>query len=329
MFFEVFFVVWKYNMIFNFERLRRMHETKFFFYVLMKTGYFNTGFVFLRYKNTNQYQAKFSRKIHTKISKKEIFLKFLFPFFLGRTHLLGLGPTIRAGPKLAQPWTVALYCSHATWTVEASSEGEEGRRERRGNWPTVAVVEAHGGASWWRWYWRWNGGGSRQRSFSLLSSASLHFFSFLPLFFSSFFLSVFSSFPFLLCSFPLFFFLLLPPFVFIGKNRGWGWGEDPYYPYQRGRVVGRPLCSRPRTTLGVHPLFFYHVAGKWGVLSASFWVVFKKRGREKQGKEIFFFPCLARPGEEEDPQCRSKRHHLGLCFFFWNNAVLPKTHRFI
>jgi len=85
-------------MIFNFERLRRMHETKFFFYVLMKTGYFNTGFVFLRYKNTNQYQAKFSRKIHT-----EIFLNFLFPFFLGRTHLLGLGPTIRAGPKLAQP----------------------------------------------------------------------------------------------------------------------------------------------------------------------------------------------------------------------------------
>ena len=83
--------------------LIRMHETKFFFYVLMKTGYFNTGFVFLRYKNTNQYQAKFSRKIHTKISKKEIFLNFLFPFFFGRTHLLGLGPTIRAGPELAQP----------------------------------------------------------------------------------------------------------------------------------------------------------------------------------------------------------------------------------
>ena len=230
---------------------------------------------------------------------------------MGCTQLLGLGPTIWAGPELAQPWTVALYCSHATWTVEASSEGEEGRREGRGNWLVVAAVEAHGGASWWRRCWRQNGGGSRRRS-SLFSPLLLCiFFSFLPLFFSSFFLSVFNSFPFLLCS-SLSFFLLLPPSVFIGKNRG---GEKT--PTTPTKGVGWPLCSRPRTALGVHPLFFYHVAGKWGVLSASFWVGLKKRGREKQGKEIFFFPCLARPGEEEDPQCRSKRHRSGLCFFFF------------
>jgi hypothetical protein len=39
---------------FNFERLGRMHETKKN-YVLTKTRYFNTGFVFLWSKNTNQY----------------------------------------------------------------------------------------------------------------------------------------------------------------------------------------------------------------------------------------------------------------------------------
>jgi hypothetical protein len=59
--------------------------------------------------------------------------------------------------------------------------------------------------------------------------------------------------------------LLLPPSVFIGKNRG---GEKT--PTTPTKGVGWPLCSRPRTALGVHPLFFYHVAGKWGVLSASF-----------------------------------------------------------
>jgi len=29
--------------------------------------------------------------------------KIIFSFFLGCTQLLGLGPTIRAGPELAQP----------------------------------------------------------------------------------------------------------------------------------------------------------------------------------------------------------------------------------
>jgi hypothetical protein len=38
-----------------------------------------------------------------------------------------------------------------------------------------------------------------------------------------------------------------------------------------------------------------------------------KTGEEK----IFFFPCFARPGEEERLQCRSKRHRFGLFFFFF------------
>ena len=37
-----------------FERLGRVHENKNNFF-LWKTEYFNTGFVFLQYKNTNQY----------------------------------------------------------------------------------------------------------------------------------------------------------------------------------------------------------------------------------------------------------------------------------
>jgi len=32
----------------------------------------------------------------------------------------------------------------------------------------------------------------------------------------------------------------------------------------------------------------------------------ERGGGEKQGNEIFFFPCLMHSGEEEDPQCRSK-----------------------
>ena len=45
------------------ERFDRMHEKKVFFFIFFiyflqhfrEIGYFNTGFVFLQYKNTNQY----------------------------------------------------------------------------------------------------------------------------------------------------------------------------------------------------------------------------------------------------------------------------------
>jgi hypothetical protein len=38
-------------------------------------------------------------------------------------------------------------------------------------------------------------------------------------------------------------------------------------------------------------------------------------------EKIFFFPCFARPGEEERLQCRSKRHRFGLLgFFFFYSA---------
>jgi len=41
----------QYDFSFSFERLGRTHENKnIFFFVLTKTGYFNTEVVFLRYK---------------------------------------------------------------------------------------------------------------------------------------------------------------------------------------------------------------------------------------------------------------------------------------
>ena len=61
-----------------------MHESKilflfinFFCNVLTKTEYFNTAFVSLQYKNTNQYYAKFHNKIRGKITNfsENIFLK--------------------------------------------------------------------------------------------------------------------------------------------------------------------------------------------------------------------------------------------------------------
>jgi len=48
----------QYDFFLFFERLGRMYENKIFFIffnVLMKIGYFNTGFVSLQYKNKNQY----------------------------------------------------------------------------------------------------------------------------------------------------------------------------------------------------------------------------------------------------------------------------------
>jgi hypothetical protein len=87
--FEIFFVVWKYNMIFFiFERLDRMYENKtflfLFFNVLTKIGYFNTGFVYLHNKNTNRYWSKCSNKFAEitdffKIIFEEIFFEWAKP----------------------------------------------------------------------------------------------------------------------------------------------------------------------------------------------------------------------------------------------------------
>jgi hypothetical protein len=49
---------------------------------------------------------------------------------------------------------------------------------------------------------------------------------------------------------------------------------------------------------------------------------------ENRGRKIFFFHCLAHPGEEEDLQCRSKGHRFGLLLLFFFNEQCRKRHRF-
>jgi hypothetical protein len=81
--------------IFWFQRLDYMHENKdmrlyIYIYVSTKIRYFNTGFVFLRYKNTNQYWAKWieKHKRKTQIFKKYIFL-IIFFYWAGPEIKLG------------------------------------------------------------------------------------------------------------------------------------------------------------------------------------------------------------------------------------------------
>jgi hypothetical protein len=57
--------------------------------------------------------------------------------------------------------------------------------------------------------------------------------------------------------------------------------------------------------------------GKWVSLIGVFLMLFKGRKSVKTGgRKIFFFPCLACPGEEEDPQCHQNGTVLGFPFFF-------------
>jgi hypothetical protein len=75
----------------------------------MKTKYFNTRFVPLQYKNTNQYWSKCSKK-YTR--KSQIFLKIFFEFIIifyfyfwagsSSARVAGLDPAVLSG-SLAQP----------------------------------------------------------------------------------------------------------------------------------------------------------------------------------------------------------------------------------
>jgi hypothetical protein len=86
--------IWFFIIIF--ERLGRMHEKKIFYFfnfVLTKTIYFNTGFVSIQYKNTNQYCAKLIKKIYIYMGISRIFLKRFLKFFdLIFLIFFGLGP---------------------------------------------------------------------------------------------------------------------------------------------------------------------------------------------------------------------------------------------
>ena len=133
-------------------------------------------------------------------------------------------------------------------------------------------------------------------------------------------------------SFPLSFScspFVLSPSVFIGKTEG-----------ERGRGDHCAATSQPPKWC-IPSVFLYLVVGHRSELrqvgcfgSASFWWFGRKRERVKQGRKDFFFPCLARPGEQERLHCRSKRHRFELFASFLmnsvcNDAVLEETHRFI
>ena len=104
------FVVWKYDMIFVFWDTwpyEWKQNILFYYYlnVLTKTGYFNTGFVSLQYKNKNQYWSKWSKKFaenHRFFEKN--FFEFFFIFWLGPTRPMWLD------------WT------HATWSLAQAGD---------------------------------------------------------------------------------------------------------------------------------------------------------------------------------------------------------------
>ena len=72
-------------------------------------------------------------------------------------------------------------------------------------------------------------------------------------------------------------------------------------------MVGPPLLAAP-------PLSFksMQVAELW----ASYCAKDGKEVQRKVGKKIFFFPCLARPGEEEDGAVQNGTVLSFLFFFF-------------
>jgi len=137
---------------------------------------------------------------------------------------------------------------------------------------------------------------------------------------SSSFTSVFS----LLLFFGLFqlpFFYALCSSVFISKKQEGG-AHWPCQSWHRGSVARAATVQPPYDCpWGVSPMLLHHVVNHKSKLRqvGSGVGIFlklseKRRGVQKQGRKFFFFPCLARLGEEEDSQCRSKQHHLALFF---------------
>jgi hypothetical protein len=84
----------------------------------------------------------------------------------------------------------------------------------------------------------------------------------------------------------------------------------------------------------------HHPSNTWKVSFWQVWLVgvflkgsrclFEGRDGGDRGRKIFFFPCFARPGEEENPQCRQNGTvsipSLYFSFFFREQCM--KEHRF-
>ena len=184
-------------------------------------------------------------------------------------------------------------------------EAEEKRRGERLTCGGCNIGCATRGDRRRRWWFAVAGGAV------LLLSLSPLFFSLLCFFFLfsasplSFLFFLFSSLPSLLCS--CFFF---GPPIFIGKNK-------------RGTWLGWTLCYHPKNYSRNTSPPSSRTRGK---LRASGVNVFFKREIAVTGRQIFFFPYFACPGEEEDPQCLHNGTVLGFSFFF--NEQCMKRCRF-
>ena len=108
-FWETWPYAWKQNIFF------------IFFNVLTKTGYFNTEFISLQYKNTNRYWSKCNKKIYR---KSHFFLNFFLMnlIFLGSTQP---GPCGGAGPSkpgLVHAWVNLFHaCMNSAKVIKLPS----------------------------------------------------------------------------------------------------------------------------------------------------------------------------------------------------------------
>jgi len=205
-----FLVYVKKNMsFFSFETRGRMHKNIFFsivfvfLEVLTKTEYFNTRFVYILFLEMTKKHTEIKQngvKQYTWGNHKYWKIFFLLIIFfwngLDPTQICGLD---RTRPKCMSPARVnsALHFSHATWTVEAGSEGEEAGERRRGEGLT------YGGCHCWRSCWRRK---AAAQVMALAVRAGRRWLCFFPPFLSSVLRSLLCFFFFFFYS--LFFFLL-------------------------------------------------------------------------------------------------------------------------
>jgi len=188
------------------------------------------------------------------------------------------------------------------WKQRKRAEGLLGDASVVQRWPTVARWFQRCRQCWWQLLCFFF---FLSPYFSLLSSSSgLLFFFFFGLITLLPLLSLLS-FPLssLFCFFsPLLFSRALP--CIYRKNRG-----------ERGR--GRPLCNHPKNCPRNTSPPSSPTRGKLRASGVGQRLFKRELAVENRGrKKIFFFPCFARPGEEEDIWCRLKRHHF--CFFFFS-----------
>jgi len=211
-------------------------------------------------------------------------------FELVRTRPNHLGWAGSSGP---------LHYSHTTWTVEKKTQKKEQEVEEEGEadlqWLLSLAVML---VAKWRWL--------QAAVLLLLSSASLLF-----LFFSSsiiifLFLSVFSSFPLLFCSFLLLPLLLFPfappsalslPYIYRQKNRG---RDSPTTPAQsscRGRVAGAATMQLPK---GYIPSIFPPCGKQVGSFCRYLFKLFWRKGEEKsRGRKSSSSPASRVQGKKK------------------------------